>query len=259
AGKLHLKGATFSIVVGHSSNAGVECGDFHVATVTHLDMEQVVFAGGYNQLDVLNCEATVKQSQFRGSFGQPILNVLQHSVLTLDRCWFDSDPARPSQPIQTIDVRDTIGARIHISNSVFTNVWDMFITQGNVDIEHSTFVNQLQLIDCAIDTEGADHGKRVYSNDLFVAGYGLNEVTKGNCEFHYSLMSSQVTPLTSADHMLLNVDPQLVDIAHGDFHLSPVSPAIDAADPTSMVPLDYDGHKRPEGPRPDIGAFELAP
>src|SRR5919204_487027 len=41
-----------------------------------------------------------------------------------------------------------------------------------------------------------------------------------------------------------------------DYHLAGRSPAIDRASATYTVPRDYDGVIRPQGPAPDIGAFE---
>lgn len=56
-------------------------------------------------------------------------------------------------------------------------------------------------------------------------------------------------------------DPKFVNPTAPDLHLTPASPAVDAADP-SAVPapgeLDVDGGARKVGPRMDIGADELA-
>jgi hypothetical protein len=49
------------------------------------------------------------------------------------------------------------------------------------------------------------------------------------------------------------------DQAAGDFHLVAGSPAVDTADPAATNIIDYDGVARPQGPRRDRGAFELAP
>lgn len=53
-----------------------------------------------------------------------------------------------------------------------------------------------------------------------------------------------------------NANPQLVDVANGDYHLKLGSPAIDAADPASTQMIDYGGKARPQGAARDMGAFE---
>lgn len=263
-GRLDVRGLTFSIVVGgssHSSNFGVSCGDFRVSAASELVADGLTFLGGGDFIDLSNCNATVTRSRFVGNTSSnPLFLVNQHSVLTLDRCWLEANPQYPVPSIYTSDVRDNVGARVHVRNSVFLHTDDMFVTQGIVDVDHSTFVDQVRPIDCMVDTEGGNHGKRVYTNVLVVSTHGQSSVAHGTpCELHYSLLFPQVDLEPNSDHMLLNMDPKLVDIAHGDYHLSAVSPAIDAADPTSMLPIDHDGHARPEGPRTDIGAFEFAP
>ncbi|MCF8365992.1 MAG: right-handed parallel beta-helix repeat-containing protein, partial [Bacteroidales bacterium] len=42
----------------------------------------------------------------------------------------------------------------------------------------------------------------------------------------------------------------------GDFHLAPLSPAIDGASADFAPVTDFDGNLRPYGPEPDIGAYE---
>lgn len=56
------------------------------------------------------------------------------------------------------------------------------------------------------------------------------------------------------DAAAVAADPLLVDVASGDLHLSPGSPAIDAA--FGDLPSDHDGVARPQGAGPDIGAYE---
>jgi hypothetical protein len=51
-------------------------------------------------------------------------------------------------------------------------------------------------------------------------------------------------------------DPLFVDAANGDFTPGPGSPALDKGDPNDVPPFDINGHRRPLGAGPDMGAFE---
>jgi hypothetical protein len=54
-------------------------------------------------------------------------------------------------------------------------------------------------------------------------------------------------------------NPRFADPSGHDYHLSASSPAVGAADPRVTVSPDYDGLPRPQGRRPDIGAYERRP
>lgn len=57
---------------------------------------------------------------------------------------------------------------------------------------------------------------------------------------------------------LWNVIPLFANAEHGDFHLTPNSPLIDAGSALTIVSSDYDGNHRPQGGF-DIGADEWTP
>ena len=54
-------------------------------------------------------------------------------------------------------------------------------------------------------------------------------------------------------------NPWFVNPAKHDYHLRARSPAVNAADPRVAVSPDYDGARRPQGRRPDLGAYEFRP
>ena len=83
-------------------------------------------------------------------------------------------------------------------------------------------------------------------------------MTGTNCTFSNTLLSVQTTPPPGT----FVTDPQFVDAAARDFHLKAISPAVDMALPSIFSldsAVDLDGTTRPQGPKPDIGAYELKP
>ena len=78
--------------------------------------------------------------------------------------------------------------------------------------------------------------------------------TESGCQYQYSL-SVPVTGLAGTGN--ITGDPMFKDATHGDFHLKPGSPAINAANPGDVYTgHDFDGTPRPQDGRSDIGAFE---
>jgi hypothetical protein len=267
-GKFHIWGLTFTYVKGgdsHSNNSGILCGDNTSSTNTLLEAEQLTFVGGYEHVDVESCEAMFRRVRFSGAelgpggYSGNLVGMVSHGIATFDQCLFESIGMSPSSPLETVNSLDPVGVQVHIMNSIFRGTADMFITQGAIDIQFSTFVNLASPIDCTNDSSGGDKGKRIYSNNLFVNTSGADIAAGSACTYHYDLMSSQHTPVVS-DHMIMNVDPMLKDLANGDYHLLPGSQAAGAADPAATLTTDYDGYKRTDGgPRRDLGAFELHP
>jgi hypothetical protein len=60
-------------------------------------------------------------------------------------------------------------------------------------------------------------------------------------------------------HPVMGVDPLLRDALHNDFVPLPNSPLVDAGKPINSITTDIRGVPRPQGLRPDIGAYELEP
>lgn len=82
--------------------------------------------------------------------------------------------------------------------------------------------------------------------------------TGTNCRLTNNLLFPQPTAIPNN----VSADPQLVNPTGGDYHLKPTSPAIDVAAATGDFPMaapDLDGTGRPQGAKPDVGAFERTP
>jgi hypothetical protein len=59
-------------------------------------------------------------------------------------------------------------------------------------------------------------------------------------------------------HPIKGFEPLLRDVLHNDFVPLPNSPLVDVGFPLDSVKYDIRGISRPQGPLPDIGAFELS-
>lgn len=95
----------------------------------------------------------------------------------------------------------------------------------------------------------------VFSNNIIfgnvVAGVG-KQIGGANCSATYS----DIGPDTLAGTGNINMDPQFVNAAQGDYHLTAGSPCKDAADPAAVLGVDFDGDTRPQGSQRDMGADE---
>jgi parallel beta-helix repeat protein len=82
-----------------------------------------------------------------------------------------------------------------------------------------------------------------------------------NIVFERNLYFNTTNIPNKADNDLSVADPQFVqpstDPALANFRLKSSSPALDAALTSQMPALDLEGHTRPQGSGPDLGAYEL--
>jgi hypothetical protein len=92
----------------------------------------------------------------------------------------------------------------------------------------------------------------IYGN--MVSGGGMQLGGSAMCSAAYSDVGPGATTGTN-----INADPMFVNALQGNFHLMSNSPAKDAADPNATLAIDFDGQPRPQGPRRDMGADEIAP
>jgi uncharacterized protein YjdB len=79
-----------------------------------------------------------------------------------------------------------------------------------------------------------------------------NNITTGSAMSDRSTVPSGMTLTNNR----LNTDALFVNAAGGDFHLQAGSPAIDAGQTLTLVPLDFERRARPRGAGFDIGALE---
>jgi hypothetical protein len=97
-----------------------------------------------------------------------------------------------------------------------------------------------------------------FTNNNIAENLNDPQVSGTNCNYSYSNISGAVVTSGTGN---LNDDPMFIDdlSSDGNFHLKAGSPLRDMADPNSSVKVDWDGDRRPQGNRSDIGADELMP
>lgn len=157
-----------------------------------------------------------------------------------------------------------IGARITIDviNAVFdrTHVVTFLNDTGppgtSIRFAFSTFLLSEPLTLC--DGTASYLGAR-YENSILAVQGGFDAFTSpstSQCTFVSTILTRQSGPPSGTTV----ADPQFVDLAGGDLHLEPTSPAVDAATlGTVGSDHDIDGRARPSGAAPDLGAYEHDP
>jgi hypothetical protein len=176
------------------------------------------------------------------------------------------------------------GARVQASNCLFANC-GLYLAQliygGDYDFLHCTFANYWQ--------NGNRQTSSVLLNNYYVDlrpldAYFGNCIIYGNIDSEVKYDSANTTtpnafnylfdhcllrldpdiPTNQPAHyqnILVNVDPLFTDIDNNDYTLDSTSIAIDAGNATLLVSYpwltqDLKNNVRPQGPGPDMGAYE---
>jgi hypothetical protein len=125
----------------------------------------------------------------------------------------------------------------------------------NVDAYNNTFYNAGPGDDVEFNSQ--DTG--LFADNILDGGGGLYITSGTNITEDYNLFYGTSLNIKSAAHDIY-ANPDFVDAAGGDFHLTSESPAIDAGDDETIMdpsrPYDYEGNPGVAGSLVDIGAYE---
>ena len=211
--------------------------------------------GNTSLIEIARCKLQISAADLALASSSIAILLTDDAVLELDRAYLHGNS---THYIAAIGSRFTI----QITNSLLTDIRfslqpaDTGPPGSRLTVGSSTLV----------PTPGADHGCEVvapsfsvrYENSILAPLSAFDAVTGTRCSFSNTLLSVQTVPPSGT----FVADPQFVNAVGGDFHLKATSPAVNVGIPSifglSVTP-DLDGTARPQGAKPDIGAYEYNP
>lgn len=132
----------------------------------------------------------------------------------------------------------------------------------NIGIYHNTFHRNGRDWGVGIavanrDAQGVSVINNIFSDNSYAPVEWEEGVPRDNYHFSHNIFfgpgaESEKNPGAFS----LTEDPLFRDPDNGDFRLENSSPAVDRGLPVSFIVTDHAGRKRPQGKRPDMGAFE---
>ncbi|HEY5948209.1 MAG TPA: choice-of-anchor Q domain-containing protein [Kofleriaceae bacterium] len=261
--KLRLVGLTINNLNAGYAGQAVACESLNGGTTPIADLEDVKIEA--SQPILANpCTMTVQRSRIHalgGSSGSSLVfasGINAAATVLIDRSTLGGGAGIAGFP----------GSIVRITNSVIANVAGPSSTTGALNssgrlyVSFSTVINSP--VKCSTGTSSwppcavGGGGAGVCFDNSIVLNTDPSapaDTVVGGCVADYTVVYPQATALVGANNRI-GVNPVLADVVGGDYHLSPLSPAIDAADPAASMALDLDGTERPQGQRLDMGAFE---
>lgn len=154
------------------------------------------------------------------------------------------------------------GDNVEIYNNVFA--WDgggtLFDLSGeieNVIVKNNIFTtlqgSMTRVMRFLEATRPPDHPSFKFNNNIYFTPDGVVTIYSRSTESNYSLSEYQTTFEQDSDGFF--AEPEFVNRIGSDFHLTSISPAIDAGIDVNLN-ADFDDYFVPYNVFPDIGAFE---
>jgi hypothetical protein len=241
---------------GVNANA-IECVSGSAMAILALDHVTIDTEGSA----IFNCGFSMTQSVVRG--GNPAAAPFIFGLTsTIDRSLFDGGNGLVFDGATTVaHITNSVVANQTGTTGAFSGAEFLGGEIGSLNVSFSTVINSKVICGSTgspVCAGGTSAGTCLDNSVVFngATGAPADTFTGAACTANHTLVFPQATTLAGANNKP-GVNPMLKDPGNGDYHLKAGSPAIDAADPIVFGTPDFDGTPRPQGPRSDMGAFEL--
>jgi hypothetical protein len=147
---------------------------------------------------------------------------------------------------------------LRLTNSILERITLLLVTSDLSPPGSTLMLGYNTLIGTSPDCAARNNRIVVYDNNIMLGENTTNVVTGSGCTLSNNVLHPQAMDYPGN----IRADPELEDVAAGNYRVKATSPAIDSARQTgnfASVTSDYDGTERPQGGASDIGAFERKP
>jgi hypothetical protein len=231
----------------------VQCGtaSLPMSTLALRDVSLSVDAASGNAFDLQNCNLSVSNADVALKQAEIAASASGNVTLTADRLHFHGDPGFLLHVVVS-------GANdnLRFTNSLIENA-SFDVTTTDTSEPGSSLVlsfTTLALTDDSLACDQSIPNFSLVADNAIVAGLGSSDAIRGaTCTLTNTIAFPQAVQPPGG----IVLDPMFSNAATRDFHLRSGSPAIDAATATGTT--DLDGTSRPQGPKSDLGAYELKP
>jgi hypothetical protein len=235
----------------------VDCGAAG-STLSRLALQDVSFTTLGNvsgTISTTRCSLIMTSTSLSLNAAQIALSIGDDSELLIDRLHIhgDNNPHIATPGSRNVTMRMTNSLLEDVLLDL--NTADISAPGSSFAFAFNTFADLSNSLDVGITS--STHRTIYFENNIIVTRGTRDAVIGTNCGFSNTLVFPQESPPAGTFVQA----PGFVDIAARNFRLLPDSPAVDAASPATQglsAELDLDGTRRPQGARPDIGAYELA-
>lgn len=248
----------------HAQNEGLTCGFLTPTSQTFLTLRRLTSSpdDGAGRLYLQRCTARIYDSEITGATPE-MIHLDTRTELEIDRSKLRSlavGGARLGNSGTQMAVK--------ITNSTLENfTLPMNATDpagGGTSTEYRFGFNTLVSMDLVCrQTPAGFQWAATFENNIFI---NVRLDPASQCIFNHNVSHPAVINMLTDMPVLLGgtnreVDPLLLNAVQRDYRLSPGSPAIDTAMPSAALPATTDllGVTRPQGPKPDVGAYERKP